>query len=990
MAVFKCKMCGGSLEINENATVGVCEYCGTTQTLPRLNDERKANLYDRANHFRRSNEFDKAMAMYEQILEEDNTDAEAYWSIVLCRYGIEYVEDPITRRRVPTVNRAQYTSVLADEDYKSALRYADSVQYGIYEEEARVIDNIQKGILEISQKEEPFDVFICYKETDNSGKRTQDSVLANDLYHQLTLEGFKVFFSRITLEDKLGTAYEPYIFAALNSAKVMIVIGTKAEYFNAVWVKNEWKRYLALIKQGEKKMLIPAYRDMDPYDLPEEFSHLQAQDMSKLGFMQDLIRGIKKILEADAPKTEVKEIVYSQANIAVEPLVKRIFLFLEDGDFDSADDYCEKVLDQDPENGQAYLGKLMAELKICKLDDFSSVAEPFDKNKKYIKAIKFLDDNTANYLSECNTFIVQRNHQNHLEDLYQSNLKKMNSREADIVREAKVGFQSLEDYKDSRELVHKCDELIQEVQNNKVYTDAFMYMNHGDEKSLQKAIQLFETVSGWKEAENKLIECNRLLEELRIKKEKERLEAERKAEQARVKKELKKKKIKKALIISLASATLVTVALLVYFVIIPAARYNKAIKCLDVQEYQTAYDIFVDLGDYKDSVDQSVVAYKGIKELEAKALIESGDYESAYAILEEIDRYVVAKEDMYSRANAYLQDGKLKEAIELLEAIEWYEDAEIVLQSTRATYAIELMESDDFEGAEIVLNDLFESEISAPTLNNNAAEAKKQLLSYAKDCVSQSKYEQAFTILNYMRGEKEALDLLAEFENVYYQELIANAEVGDSVYWGKYEQDGIKENGTEPIEWIVLDKDGDKVLVVSRYILDYCCYQKDIEYNKYLSWEVSDVRKWLQNSFYDNSFTSAEKKCIVNTLFEKTYDCPTTVISGFVGGDKEYIKTLEQSSKDKVFLFDYQEIKKYQLNVLAETSKVVEDIYGSNESAYLMRVYFSGTRTEYNYDTSKSCWNYSEEAHLDTKGNRLVTRNVKVGVRPAMWIDISE
>lgn len=130
-------------------------------------------------------------------------------------------------------------------------------------------------------------------------------MLANDLYHQLTQEGFKVFFARITLEDKLGTAYEPYIFAALNSAKVMVVLGTKPEYFNAVWVKNEWSRYLALVKtSGGRKLLIPAYKDMDPYDLPEEFSHLQAQDMGKLGFMQDLIRGIKKIVPADAPVQE--------------------------------------------------------------------------------------------------------------------------------------------------------------------------------------------------------------------------------------------------------------------------------------------------------------------------------------------------------------------------------------------------------------------------------------------------------------------------------------------------------------------------------------------------------------------------------------------------------------------------------------------------------------------------------------------------------------
>ena len=257
MALFKCKMCGGSLEVAAETTVIKCEYCGTQQTLPKLYDEKRANMYDRANHFRRNNEFDKAMGIYENILNEDNTDAEAYWSLVLCRYGIEYVEDPVSHKRVPTINRAQFTSVFDDDNYKSSLQYANSYQRTIYEEEANAINEIQKGILAISQKEDPFDVFICYKESDNSGRRTPDSVLAQDLYYQLTQEGFKVFFARITLEDKLGSAYEPYIFAALNSAKVMVVLGTKPEFFKAVWVKNEGSRYLALIKQGEKKMLIP-------------------------------------------------------------------------------------------------------------------------------------------------------------------------------------------------------------------------------------------------------------------------------------------------------------------------------------------------------------------------------------------------------------------------------------------------------------------------------------------------------------------------------------------------------------------------------------------------------------------------------------------------------------------------------------------------------------------------------------------------------------
>ena len=163
MMIFKCKMCGGNLEVNEKSTVGTCQYCGSTMTLPKDSDEKKANLFNRANHYRRNNDFDKAMVTYENILNEDNNDAEAHWGVVLCKYGIEYVEDPKTNKRIPTCHRAQYGSVLADEDYKQALANADDQARTLYEQEAKAIEGIQKQILEISAKEEPFDVFICWK-----------------------------------------------------------------------------------------------------------------------------------------------------------------------------------------------------------------------------------------------------------------------------------------------------------------------------------------------------------------------------------------------------------------------------------------------------------------------------------------------------------------------------------------------------------------------------------------------------------------------------------------------------------------------------------------------------------------------------------------------------------------------------------------------------------------------------------------------------------
>ena len=624
MALFKCKMCGGALEVDTGKSVVTCDYCGTQQTLPKLDDDKRANLYDRANHFRRNNEFDKAMAIYEKILTEDNTDAEAYWSIVLCRYGIEYVEDPATKRRIPTVNRMQYASVLADEDYKSALAHADSFQKSLYEAEAQEIDKIQKGILAISQKEEPFDIFICYKETDQNGRRTLDSVLAQELYYGLKNEGFKVFFSRITLEDKLGSAYEPYIFAALNSAKVMVVLGTKPEFFNAAWVKNEWNRYLALIKQGKKKVLIPAYKDMDPYDLPEDFSHLQAQDMSKLGFMQDIIRGIKKIVKVDAPKSPVVTV----ANSNVTPLLQRAFMFLEDRDWDSADEYCEKVLDMEPQNARAYLCKLMAELEVETQELLKDQEHPFDDNNNYKKAVRFADDTLKASLIGYIEHIHTRNKNNRLEEAYSEAIHQMNCQK---YTEAVELLKSINGYKDADTLIEQCLEAFEDIEiarKDKIYNLAKQSMVVDNLVACNEAIRLFSSIPGWKDANNLLALCKQQkVKVLHAKAEAARLEREQLAEQNRLKAEFRSKTnviitfviilaiiVGFAIMIEMSSsndtsdystntkATATTTKVTVTQTDNTAQKssYDRAVSLMKSQQYQEAMHIFKDLT-YNDS-----------------------------------------------------------------------------------------------------------------------------------------------------------------------------------------------------------------------------------------------------------------------------------------------------------------------------------------------------------------------------------------------------
>ncbi len=412
MAVFKCKMCGGNLEVADGQNIGTCDSCGSTMTLPKANDERVVNLFNRATHYRQQNEFDKAIATYESILEEDSENAEAYLGLVLSKYGIEYVEDPKTHKRIPTCHRLQHTSITADLDYKSAIKYAlDYDTERLYTEEATKIAEIQKNVLAVANNEEAYDIFICYKETDKSGKRTMDSVLAQDIYSQLTNEGYKVFFSRITLEDKLGQEYEPYIFSALNSAKVMLVVGTDKDNFNAVWVKNEWSRFLALSKKDKNKIIIPCYKDMDAYDLPDELSMFQSQDMNKIGFLQDLIRGIKKILETKKGTTKATVVQPVQTvrdyKAEAESMLKRAFLLLEEAEWSKANDLLEKVLNIEPENAKAYLGKLMAEVKVNKEENLAKRAVDFSTSANYQNALRFADSELKQKLEKYNIEATQ-------------------------------------------------------------------------------------------------------------------------------------------------------------------------------------------------------------------------------------------------------------------------------------------------------------------------------------------------------------------------------------------------------------------------------------------------------------------------------------------------------------------------------------------------------------------------------------------------------
>lgn len=548
MANVRCKMCGGNLNVEAGQQTVECEYCGSLQTVPtQIDNEKILNLHNRANALRLKQDFEKAMLTYESIIAENPKDAEAHFGMLLCKYGVTYVDD-YNGTKKPTINRMQLQSIFDDIDYKEAIEHSDVVTRRVYEEEANKIANIQKKALAISQKEEPYDIFICYKETDASSKRTVDSVIAQQIYDELTKKGYRVFFSRITLESKLGVEYEPYIFAALNSSNVMLVIGTKQEYFNAVWVKNEWSRFLYLMNQKPGiKYLFPCYRDMEVYDLPEEMLGLQAQDLNKIGFIQDLIRGIDKVFnknEKENQKSAVKETKPTENTTqSYDGLLKRAKILIADNDFQKADSLLEEVLNQNPEEGTAYLYKLLITEHLNSTDDLLKLTKSIANNINYNKVLTYGDDSEK----ELVTMSVQNVQNNIMEENYQ---KAMPLIESGAYEEAINILNRYPTYKDTKQQITYCTNAINEgyyqaaleFASNKRYEEAIkklnLCINYKDSSQLLKdykvaidernyqtacyyfdsgkyieALEIFRTIPFFRDTKEKVNVCNEQIRE---------------------------------------------------------------------------------------------------------------------------------------------------------------------------------------------------------------------------------------------------------------------------------------------------------------------------------------------------------------------------------------------------------------------------------------------------------------------------------------------
>lgn len=196
----------------------------------------------------------------------------------------------------------------------------------------------------------------------------------------------------------------------------------------------------------------------------------------------------------------------------------------------------------------------------------------------------------------------------------------------------------------------------------------------------------------------------------------------------------------------------------------------------------------------------------------------------------------------------------------------------------------------------------------------------------------------------------------------------------DTVIFGSYYQNN--SNNKEPIEWIVLDRQDGKTLLLSKYILDYKCYN---DAHQIISWENCTLRYWLNTAFLNTAFNNSEQ-AIIET---------TNVINN---RSAEYGPEGGSNTIDKVFCLSVDEVKKYfnqpKMDRNNKRAEAKETIYANGvENTFL----YMGKHSENNYFWLRTPGRYNDYAATvrdigSIHEHGFIASSWAMGVRPAIWV----
>lgn len=306
-----CNVCGCNYKYEDG--LWVCPACGAIK--PEELSSEETTLLVGAGQKMRLSSFCEAEELYTDIIAKFPKSSEAYWGLTLAKYAIKYEVD-FDGKTIPSCYNTTMECLLDDEDYQKAVSLAKKEKKAYYIKQAEYIERVRIEWLEKAKKEPQYDIFICYKDSDfaNNIERTKDSYEAYEIYTHFKDLGYKVFYSRESLKEKVGQLkYEPYIFNALQTAKVMIVYGSNPDYFASTWLKNEWFRYYKLLKASKKNenSLFVLYDGFNANQLPRPLNSMQCLDANNISVFNILDKAVDKIINesnATFAKIEKKEV----------------------------------------------------------------------------------------------------------------------------------------------------------------------------------------------------------------------------------------------------------------------------------------------------------------------------------------------------------------------------------------------------------------------------------------------------------------------------------------------------------------------------------------------------------------------------------------------------------------------------------------------------------------------------------------------------------
>lgn len=222
--------------------------------------------------------------------------------------------------------------------------------------------------------------------------------------------------------------------------------------------------------------------------------------------------------------------------------------------------------------------------------------------------------------------------------------------------------------------------------------------------------------------------------------------------------------------------------------------------------------------------------------------------------------------------------------------------------------------------------------------------------------IEEEEYFKAYEVLSTLNGYKDSESKMQEIYKEYRYGQLSYAEIGDTVVFGSYEQDNSLDNGKEDIEWLVLEKQPDKVLVISKYGLDCKPYNDE---NVDIIWKNCTLRKWLNEDFFKTAFDNSQQSKIAETRSN-----PVTI--------------------DRVFLLSTDEAEEYFLSSderLCEPTEyaVAQDVNLDDMNGCS----WWWLRSPGDYEGAAGVGNYGG---VDLHGTRV---NSDIGaVRPALWINL--